>query len=239
MMKRTYDETGNILSEAYFDTKGTAMINDEEECHKITYKYDEAGHKTEVKYFGVKGQAILVNSAHQEVYKYDRSGNMTEIAYFDTKGKPAESYCLYHKVVVTYDSKGTYHTRKVYSASGVLLLDQKWNTRTDEWESVEDLGWQKDVRDMDSELPDSVDIGDNYGKLIVSSIKVTGKHSCKMICSIEKSKYELSKDMQDTYELYVYILALGVKSNLELPDNVTLTCILYDNKGREIYRYED
>lgn len=239
MMKITYDETGNILSEAYFDTKGAAMINDEEEYHKVTYKYDEAGRKIEVKYFGTNGQAMLVNSAHKETYKYDRSGNMTEIAYFDTKGKPADSYGLYHKVVVTYDSKGTYLTRKVYSASGVLLLDQKWNTRTEEWESVEDLGWQKDVRDMDSELPDSVDIGDNYGKLIVSSIKVTGKHSCKMICSIEKSKYELSKDMQDTYELYVYILALGVKSNLELPDNVSLTCILYDNKGREIYRYED
>lgn len=244
--RSVYNLRGNIIEESYFDSKDKPANSIEAGCHKIKMQYDKAGNCTEVAFFNADGSPSNgLYGYHRETREYDSKQQLLSMACFDSKGQATNCNDGYHRIDFTYSADGEMMTRKVYTASGALLLTQRWNGA--EWENIGMAStqqiaptvsgtsyddWKQTVADMNSELP--LDLGDNAKGLVVQSLEVTGSDVCRLTCRLPMSKYEISASDMSGYSAVVDMFVEQIKSE-SLPSYVDLEGVLYDSKGRMLY----
>ena len=88
---------------------------------------------------------------------------------------------------------------------------------------------------MNKELP--LDLGDEGKGLIIDSFKVTGSEACELVFKLPWSKYEISTSDLSTYSAAVEMFIDKMKSE-NLPSSVDIEGVLYDSKGRILYKVE-
>lgn len=244
--RSVYNLRGNVIEESYFDSKDKPTNSIDAGCHKIKMEYNKDGDCTEMAFFNADGSPSNgVNGYHRETRKYDSKRQLLSLACFDSKGRATDCNDGYHRIDLTYSADGELMTRKVYSASGALLLTQRWNgsewtnletTRTNQLSSsgavVSQTNWKQAVAGMNNELP--LDLGDNAKGLVVQSIEVTGASTCRLTCRLPMSKYEISSSDMSGYSAIVDMFVEQIKSG-SLPSSVVLEGVLYDSKGRVLY----
>lgn len=244
--RSVYNLRGNVIEESYFDSKDKPTNSIDAGCHKIKMEYNKDGDCTEMAFFNADGSPSNgVNGYHRETRKYDSKRQLLSLACFDSKGRAIDCNDGYHRIDLTYSADGELMTRKVYSASGALLLTQRWNgsewtnletTRTNQLSSsgavVSQTNWKQAVAGMNNELP--LDLGDNAKGLVVQSIEVTGASTCRLTCRLPMSKYEISSSDMSGYSAIVDMFVEQIKSG-SLPSSVVLEGVLYDSKGRVLY----
>ena len=71
----------------------------------------------------------------------------------------------------------------------------------------------------------------------VTGIKVTGADGCQLIFKLPRSKYEISASDMSAYSAAVEMFVDKMKSE-KLPSSVDIEGVLYDSKGRVLYRVE-
>lgn len=236
--RMTYDRKSNVTSYAYFNDNDKPVLC-KEGYHKVTYAYNNSDKKTEECYFGTDSKPMLINNVHKIKYEYDSNGYETLEAFYGKDGKPVNAASGYHKYVVTYDANGTADMAKFYLANGKLYGSMKWNG--EKWvvtnspntstTTSPSQNWQSRVAELNTELPTSFN-NDDY-TLYIQSIKVTGESSCETVFKISVSKYELNETQLS--ELNTIITEYASMLKKELGRGVTVTCVLYDSKGRNIY----
>ena len=100
-----YDDRGNVIEEAYFDTDGK-LTRHKSGYVETTLAYDEQGNKIEQSFFGADGKLTRHKDGYAKVKRsYDNSGNIIEEAYFGTDGEPTRHKDRYAKVTWAYEHR--------------------------------------------------------------------------------------------------------------------------------------
>ena len=248
--RQVYDLRGNVLEEAYFNKEDRPVVSKEIGCHKVKAVYSAAGDRTELAYFNADGSPSNgLYGYHREVDKYNDKRQLLSMAIYDTKGRATNSTAGFHRIDLTYNTDGVAVTRKFYTASGALMGMQRWNGS--DWVNVEQQSsasipsapassgsqgnWKQMVAELNNELP--LDLGDEAKGLIIQSFKVTGADGCQLIFKLPRSKYEISASDMSAYSAAVEMFVDKMKSE-KLPSSVDIEGVLYDSKGRVLYRVE-
>ena len=83
------DENGNIISEAYFDTKNKPCFHIDGYAKTEIEYYDNSGRVKSISYFDTDGNPCFNNFGYAKAaFKYDKHGRINEESYFDTNGNP-------------------------------------------------------------------------------------------------------------------------------------------------------
>ena len=244
--RQIYDLRGNLLEEAYFNKEDLPVASKTIGCHKVKAVYNAAGDRTELAYFNADGSPSNgLYGYHREVDKYNDKRQLLSMAIYDAKGRATNGTAGFHRVELTYNTDGVAVTRKYYSTTGALVVMQRWNGS--EWVNVEQKpapapstsassgNWKQIVADLNKELP--LDLGDDGNGLIIYSFKVTGYKTCELVFKLPWSKYEISTSDLSTYSAAVEMFIDKMKSE-NLPSDVNLEGVLYDSKGRVLYKVE-
>ena len=73
-----YDERGNLIEAAYFDTAGNPTQH-KDAYHLVTGRYDERGNRIEWAYFDTAGNPMQHKDGyHRMTGRYDERGNVIE-----------------------------------------------------------------------------------------------------------------------------------------------------------------
>lgn len=225
--EKEYNSKGLLLWQSYFNEKEKPMLY--KGYHKVKKNYTNSDDLLTASYYDCDEKATLCDDGyHKEEYKYDENNLLIEYSCFGINGKPIDCSGGFSKLVFSYNSDQSNRDRKYYSASGSLLLHQQYVNNT--WTSVKN--WQKDVTDFASLLP--LDFGSDLGGLVLQSVKVISSYRVEFIAFAPKSKYDMSNSTIQDYVTYCEAIALYMKTELHLPNNVTLKGILNDSKGREL-----
>ena len=238
-----YNSMGNLLSESYYD-KEDKPIKAKNGYHKVVSKYNAKGNLLEKAYLDPSGNPVLSAERYaKEVYTYDEAERCTRLAYYGAKGEAVNNSYYYHRVDFAYDEEGNYRTRKYYDRNGTLLLTERWNGL--QWVAQQQRqqvtpvasqssNWQEQIASLSSELP--LDLGENANHLVVSTAKVVGSNTCELTFKVPKSKYEMPVEELQEYISNVKTLINSFYSENILPSGVSLKVILYDAKGRVLYK---
>lgn len=247
--RQVYDLRGNLLEEAYFNKKDRPVASKTIGCHKVKAVYNAAGDRTELSYFNADGSPSNgLYGYHREVDMYNDKRQLLSMAIYDAKGRATNGTAGFHRVDLTYNVDGVAVTRKYYTTAGALVVMQRWNGS--EWVNVEQKpasvpstsassgnqgNWKQLVANMNKELP--LDLGDEGKGLIIDSFKVTGSEACELVFKLPWSKYEISTSDLSTYSAAVEMFIDKMKSE-NLPSSVDIEGVLYDSKGRILYKVE-
>lgn len=248
--RQVYDLRGNVIEESYFDSKDKPVNSKEVGCHQVKYAYTSAGDRTELAYFNIDGSPSNgLYGYHREVDKYNDKRQLLTMAIYDAKGRATNGTVGFHRIDLTYNTDGVAVTRKFYTAAGALMGMQRWNGS--DWVNVEQQSsasipsapassgsqgnWKQMVAELNNELP--LDLGDEAKGLIIQSFKVTGADGCQLIFKLPRSKYEISASDMSAYSAAVEMFVDKMKSE-KLPSSVDIEGVLYDSKGRVLYRVE-
>ena len=223
-----YDSRGNVLITAFFDEKDKPMTNRQYGYHKAENDYTASGKEKSACYFDTDGNPVSCKDGyHKEVYDYNDQEQVIRISYWNTKDKAVDCSVGFHKIEQDYNDSGIAISRKYYSASNQLLLTQTWNGS--DW--VNEIDWKPSIRALDKECPNS--FGEDFGNIVLVSVKVTGNYSCSFTFKVPYSKYELSIENIESYKTTMNRIVAYYKQE-GLPSNVSVKGILYDSKGREL-----
>lgn len=231
-----YDSRGNLLAESFYNEKDEPLISPANKYFKAVCSYTREGKEREKSYYDTAGKPMLgADGYHKVLYEYNERAQTTKMTYLGTTGKPIDCKYGFHRVEWSYGPDNVMQYRKYFNASGKLLLTEKWNGT--EWVSTTPVvapstGWQKEISDLQSELP--MDLGENANYLVVVSFLQTGSNSCEITFKAPKSKYEMSQTELTGHQDNVKIVVNEYKKE-KLPSSVTLTGILFDSKGRKLY----
>lgn len=244
-----YNLRGNVVEESYFDSKDRPTDSKDAGCHKLKMNYNSAGDRTELAYFDANDKPTNgLYGYHRETSEYNKKRQLLRMACFDSQGRPTNCNAGYQRIDFTYNADGEIMTRKAYTASGSLLVSQRWNGS--DWVNVDQQvsaptstvapstsqsDWKQMIEQLDTELP--FDLGDDANGLIIQSFKVTGSESCRLSFKLPKSKYEYSPDEISTYSSAVEMITSKMKSE-QLPSRIDIEGVLYDSKGRLLYSVE-
>lgn len=248
--RSVFNLRGNVIEESYFDSKDRPTNSKDVGCHKLKMAYNSAGDRTEMAYFNADGTPSNgLYGYHRETNEYNNKRQLLRMACFDSQGRPTNCNAGYQRIDFTYNADGQIMTRKAYTASGALLIAQRWNGS--DWVNVEQQvstpvtsapassgsqgNWKQMVAELNNELP--LDLGDEAKGLIIQSFKVTGADGCQLIFKLPRSKYEISASDMSAYSAAVEMFVDKMKSE-KLPSSVDIEGILYDSKGRVLYRVE-
>lgn len=223
----TYTDNGKEQTKSYFSTNGSPMLC-EEGYHKIEYSYTDSNKIHTISYFNAKGEPMLVNNYHKQINKYDGNGLEIENAYYDTKGKPINAYSWIHKVTMKYDKNNIPTERKGYDINGTQLVHEQFIDG--EWVEVRD--WQKEVKEyFGNDLP--IEGGEELGNIVIYSYKIK-KSAVEILIKTPFSKYAMSNEDIDIYKALAELFIIFLEDDMDLPNNVKLTYVLEDSKGREL-----
>lgn len=226
---KEFNSSSKLISEAYFNEKQQPMLC-RDGYHKKVCTYTKSGQEESEAYFGTDGQPLTVNGFHKIHCSYNASDELTEYMFLDKNDKLTNSAAGFARIVITYKESGTPSTRKYYSASGSVVLQE--NYVAGEWTQVED--WRGNFNnEFANQLP--IDLEENMDNLVVRSARIVSSSRANVTFVCPRSKYDMSKSQISTYQNYVTQLLDFIRTECKLPRSVTLHGILMDSKGREIY----
>ncbi|MGL5957229.1 MAG: protein kinase domain-containing protein [Phocaeicola sp.] len=230
LMKCEFDRLGNRKSISFFDTKGEAMISSTSKCHKLVYGYDKRNNWLSEAFYNEKGEAMLVNKYHKQVNSYNAENQIIECKYYNKDDKPVNNSYGYHKVQYSYKSNGDSDKLKTYNLAGGIIDTYSWDGY--EWQIVKD--WRDEVKSLSDSLP--YDYGEEYGNIMVKSIKVTGNKHCTIIFTIPQSKSSISEDDLTYYKDFAVNVSKTLTEGKEFRyANIKVTVLLYDVAEQELY----
>lgn len=237
--RNEYDNKSQLLSSAYFDENDKPM-KCKDGMHKTTYKYDISGNKVEAAYWDTDGKPMLINGIHLEKYTYDKKGHLTLYALYDQAGKPKDCAAGYQRVETFY-ADGLPSKRKYYKAGGSLLATQAYNKATGEWGSPQGQSreistysasssdWRSAVAQMNASCPSKVADG-----VYVTSVVASGSSVVMTLKLANVSKYDLDEETTSSIQRVGSTLRANLRSNLQLPSNVSVYVKFIDKAGRTI-----
>lgn len=118
----TYDEHGNAIEWACFDTSNQPTLDDAEAKHKATEAYDERGNRTNWVCYGTDGKPAFANISCARIsWRYDDQDNVIETAYFDTNDRPVITRGGYARTTMRYDEQGHKVEQSYFDISGKLI----------------------------------------------------------------------------------------------------------------------
>ncbi|MGN0033989.1 MAG: serine/threonine-protein kinase [Candidatus Limimorpha sp.] len=228
-LRSEYDNKGNVLWISYFNEKQKAVLC-KNGYHKVVNTYTNTSKIHTISYFNTNGAPMLVNNYHKQVNKFDDNDLEIENTYYDTKGKPINAYNRLHKVVMKYDKDNMLTERLGYDVNGIMQVHER--IENGEWVKVRD--WQKEVREyFGKELP--LDFGEELLNLVLYSYNIK-KSKVEVLLKAPLSKYAMSNEDIETYTQLTELIIILLEEELDLPNNIKLTYILEDSKGRELSR---
>lgn len=126
VVKREYDDRGNLTSESFFTQTG-ARGYDLNQVHKYYNQYDKVANKIKHQIsFGCDGKPIAVNgTAPEGRVEYDKRGNMTKIICYNGYGKKANGQRGWCETHFTYDESGMQTSMAYYTIDGKPALDSR------------------------------------------------------------------------------------------------------------------
>jgi len=128
----TYDDHNNLTSLVYTDLNNT-MVNPKDVTYaKVEYSYDNKGNQTSEKYYTKSNKLD-----YQVQTTYNERGLFTKAVLLNANGKQSDEKYGFSKITMEYQNDGTTPSRRrIYSASGQLLVTDKFNTKTQKWERM-------------------------------------------------------------------------------------------------------
>ena len=124
IMRKEYDDNGNVVSTAYFDTADQPFLVEKLGYASISMSYDDAGNKIGETYYDTSGTVIsLENKNYAGVrYTYDENKNITSEEFYDTDDNPIFCEKGYHRGVYTWDEDKHKLTERYYDTEGKLVV---------------------------------------------------------------------------------------------------------------------
>ena len=134
--------------------------------------------------------------------------------------------CLF--ITMKYDKNNIPTERKGYDINGTQLVHEQFIDG--EWVEVRD--WQKEVKEyFGNDLP--IEAGEELGNIVIYSYKIK-KSAVEILIKTPFSKYAMSNEDIDNYKALVELFIIVLEDEMDLPNNVKLTYVLEDSKGREL-----
>lgn len=236
IFKSEYDSRGNRLSVSFFDEK-EKPIKSKDGYHRVQTTYTSFGKEKEESFYGVNGEAVNCNDGyHRSVYEFNENHNYLTYKLYDTKGNPTNCKSGFQKIEWIYgDNPNTANTRKYYSSNGSVIYAESWNGQ--EWVPDRTTVLRTFASNINSSCP--LDLGEDWGGMVLTSVKVISGSSVQFNIKIPYSKYELSTDninffKESATNLTSYLKAeLGQYVSLS---GITAIAIVSDKAGRELCR---
>ncbi|MCM1110109.1 MAG: serine/threonine protein kinase [Clostridium sp.] len=239
IMRFEHDPKGRVLTQTFFDKDDKPTVSTVNGFHKLENKYDVAGNILETAYFDADGKPMLKRPEgyHKLAKTYDELNRPVSETYYGVNGSqitPAGSN--FSKITYQYtDETQTAKRLRAYTPSGALAMTLIWNGS--QWvidsstidEPQQD--WQAMITGMNAECP--YDFGEDAMGIILTSCKVTGAKSCQLNMQTPESRYDMSDELYQAYIALVNEFGSNFKSSV--PSGVSMTLILKDKRGRELF----
>ena len=122
--RKKYDERGNVIETAYFDTDGKPKLTNEK-IAKSTSQFDTRGQEVERAFFDVEGAPTVSIYGYAGFrQEFDARGDITAQTYFGVDGEAVPAGLGYAKVVYTRDYLGRETDAKYFDAqNGAVPMD--------------------------------------------------------------------------------------------------------------------
>jgi hypothetical protein len=125
IIRSTYDESGNLATESYFEADGSPGLNTDW-FHSVVLKYDARGNTTKALYLDAQGNPtrskLLIAGISRQ---YDAQDNIIEEVYLDEKGQPTAGRDGASKYTFKYDEKGNQTELSAFDAQGKPVMNSQ------------------------------------------------------------------------------------------------------------------
>jgi antitoxin component YwqK of YwqJK toxin-antitoxin module len=125
----TYDQRGNILTEAHYDLDGNPVIGEDKEYAMVVYQYDENGKVMKTSYLDTEGQPINISKGFASIMTVrDGKGNVLLEEYQDDTYRPVMLKAGYAAIARSYDENNKVIRQTYLDETGrsVLIKGSKY-----------------------------------------------------------------------------------------------------------------
>ncbi len=222
-MRSTYNEAGDLTSQAYFSIDGKPVNDNKDGYHKKEFKYNDMRLTKSETTFNTSGKPTLNSAGYATVkYKYDKQNRQTEKAFYGTRGEPVNCQGGFHREVFHYKN-GAIASSDIYDYTNRKIATGKVVNNTWDYQRVQaGADWRQEWRVAAASCPMPIHDG-----IVIQSIRIepsTITLSIKLTMNLEVGDSDFSDEIRELEEM--------TRQLTGTPSYIEIKILLYDKNNQ-------
>ncbi|MDE7462592.1 MAG: serine/threonine protein kinase [Muribaculaceae bacterium] len=228
-----YDDTGDKISEAYFDLDGKPKTDPDNGWHKCVYKYNPRRLVESISYLGNSNQPVNASNGIASIrYKYNDQNQKTEVSFRSADGKPAEINGVYYRETYQYKNGAPYKS-EIFDKSNRKIavgtyINNNWNYQPVGGGTAPNMSnrysdWRSEWRDAAAQCPVKLNDVITIRSIRISDDSITVVFVYDFNNMIEQTDSELEEVVKEFTRM--------LRTQTATPSSVEIYVEIYDTNG--------